>query len=61
MSPFMTTRELAVYLRFVNDAGEPDASRAYKWLIRYRVDYRKRGAKSILVRREDVDAKLEDA
>lgn len=62
MSPWMDTYELAEYLRFVNrETGKPDRHRAHKWLTAQRLSYKRRGPKVILVRREDVDAKLEDA
>lgn len=50
----MTTAELAEYLRF------PSRHAAHRWLTDNRVPYKKRGPKCVLVRREDVDARLED-
>lgn len=62
MSPYLDTLDLAEYLRFIDRAtGKPDRQRAHRWLTANRVPYKKRGGRAVLVRREDVDAKLEDA
>lgn len=62
MSPWMDTFDLAEHLRFINRAtGQPDRRRALLWVWSVGIPYKKRGGKTVLVRREDVDAKLEDA
>ena len=59
ISPYMDTRELAIYLRLVDQDGRPSRHRAHRWLTDNRVPYKRRGVKTVLVRRDDVEAKLE--
>ncbi len=57
-SPWMDTREAAIYLRFVNDDGSPNLERLHQWLNttgrRRGVEKVNRG-RSILLSREEVD------
>jgi hypothetical protein len=56
-SPFLTTFEVAEYLRFEKPDGSPDIIRAWKYLKRYRVPTSKRG-RTVLIRKDDIDASL---
>lgn len=56
-SPWMTTREVAELLRFVDATGRPDAERAWEYLKDAQVQSFKRGRIN-LYRREDVEGTL---
>lgn len=56
-SPYLTTREAAIYLRFVDAEGRPSVQRCLKFLYAHAVRTRKRGA-SVLVHRDDLEAAL---
>lgn len=58
-SPLMTVREVAFYLRFVDDDGAPKVKAAWSWIGKYipKSKVIKRG-RIVLVHREDVVAAL---
>jgi hypothetical protein len=61
-SPFLTTREACELLRFTNKAGQVDASclrRLYTFCTRYQVRTYSRGARSVLIHRDDLLAALQ--
>jgi hypothetical protein len=61
-SPFLTSREACELLRFVNKAGQVDASclrRLYTFCTRYQVRTYSRGARSVLIYRDDLLAALQ--
>jgi hypothetical protein len=60
-SPFLTTRESCELLRFVNKAGQVDASclrRLYQFCDRYGVRTYSRGSRTVLIHRDDLLAAL---
>lgn len=57
-SPFLTSSEAAVYLRFQTATGDPDRKRLRQYLTRHGVKLYKRG-RSVLVHRDDLMATLE--
>ena len=63
-SPFLSTLDLAEYLRFIVRSGPRkgalDVAGARKWAARHGIPVIRRG-RAVLVRREDVDARLIDA
>lgn len=58
-SPYMNTREIAIYLRFVDaETGAPNVRLAHEYLTRHAVRCLKRG-RICLYRREDIEATLQ--
>lgn len=57
-SPYMNTREAAIYLRFVDAEGRPALVRLMDFLRRYKVPIVKRG-KSVLIHKDEIEAVLE--
>lgn len=58
-SPYLDTREAAIYLRFTrHETGEPDRTAAREWLASRGVPFKKRG-RIVLYRVEDIEAVLE--
>lgn len=57
-SPYLNTREAAIYLRFVDDAGRPVLPRLFQFLYKHKVRTKRRGA-SVLIHRDDLEASLE--
>jgi hypothetical protein len=61
-SPFLTTREACELVRLVNKADQVDASclrRLYTFCTRYQVRTYSRGARSVLIHRDDLLAALQ--
>lgn len=61
-SPFLTTREACELLRFTNKAGQVDASclrRLYTFCTRYQVRTYSRGARTVLIHKDDLLAALQ--
>lgn len=58
-SPYMTSKEACVYLRFVDARGEPSLTAFYKFRTRHQIRTIRRG-KSLLFRRVDLDRVLDE-
>mgnify|MGYP001602081588 CR=1 FL=1 len=58
-SPYLSSREACLYLRFVDAAGEPSLTAFYKFRTRHHIRTIRRG-KSLLFRRVDLDRVLDE-
>lgn len=56
-SPWLTTYEAAVYLRFEKADGTPDRKSCVRFLHTHKVPMRRRGA-TLLIHRDDLDSAL---
>lgn len=58
ISPYLTTAEAAIYLRFVRQDGSPDVQQVMQYVRRNGIKYSMRGRR-VLVHKDDLEQSLE--